>query len=554
MSSSSGSSFPISSSASLPSVSRRRGFSVVLAIELWERFGYYGMQAVLVIFMVEHLHLSDTNANLMQGAFAMLAYSLPVMGGVMGDYLIGTRGTLVMGAVGLTSGYGLLAVSLGHPVLFLPALALIALGNGLFKPNAGALVRRIYEGDETALDAAFTLYYMSINVGSTISMLLMPWLQLCFGPAIAFAGCAAGLLVGLGYYIWRSAWLKPFFQPDHYEMVEGAGPLEQALGHLQARSPEGLFDNIAESSLLPLRHSGILRSSPVMYGGLVLLLCALWGLAVAMLAVPVLARFCVMMAGIGLFYVWGVLYKRAGKFEKTGLLLTYLLCLQTVAYQIFYQQMQTSLTLFALRAVSGSYKIGSVTLFQMSAGQFQALNPIWIMIFSPILAWFYQKRAKKSLDVALSLKLLFGYICVSMAFLLWWLSTQWASHLVSPWIMVAGYGVMSLGELLTIGLGLAIIARYAPARVSALLMGTLFLLWGIGMYAGSLVANLAALPVRGGAMVQPVFYAPLFRGLFIGAALFCVVLFALLPLVARLDRRYTHNMAAEKDRLAGNLS
>ena len=150
-----------------------------------------------------------------------------------------------------------------------------------------------------------------------------------------------------------------------------------------------------------------------------------------------------------------------------------MLCLQGTIYLVFYQQMITSLTLFALRDVSGDFSIGGVTLFHMSAGQFQALNPIWIMAISPLLAILYNRLGAQGRDLSLARKMLIGYVMVAMAFAVWWLSAVGTTGLVSPWIMVAGYGLLSFAELLTNGLGLAIVARYTPARLSGFMMGAL---------------------------------------------------------------------------------
>ncbi|MCX5618015.1 peptide MFS transporter [Bombella sp. TMW 2.2543] len=495
---------------------RRRAFAVVMAIELWERFGYYGMQAVLTVFMVAQLHMQDHDVNLMQGGLGFLIYSLPVLGGILGDQCVGTRLTMLMGAFGLTAGYGLLAMSLGHQAVFLPALTLIALSNGLFKPNAGTLVRRIYAGDGTALDAAFTLYYMAINVGSTVSMLLMPWLQQRYGAAVAFLACVGGLLVGLGYYAVRGGRMRRFLVGRAAEAVQHHGPTVM---------PVPLMERL---------------SNPVQKGGLgaaiLLAILLVWAFCTWVLYSPALVRLCIILAGLGLVLLWVWLYVRAKESERPGLLLTYILCAQTMAYQIFYQQMQTSLTLFAMRDVSGVYQLGPYRLFTMTAGQFQALNPIAVMLFSPVLAWLYRRSARKGHDAPPAAKILCGYALVGLAFLIWWLAAGHSTGLVSPWVMVAGYGTMSLGELLTIGLGLAIVARYAPARVSAVLMGALFLLWGIGMYLGSLVADLASVPADGGGSLAG--YVALFRGLFLGCVGLCVVLALLLPCTRRLGQQH----------------
>lgn len=505
---------------------RRQAFFVVLAVELWERFGYYGMQAVLTVFMVEQLHMRDHDINLMQGGLGFLMYSLPVLGGIVGDQFLGTRPTMLLGAFGLTAGYAFLALSLQHPIFFLPALTLIALANGLFKPNAGTLVRRIYAGDGAALDTAFTLYYMAINVGSTVSMLLMPWLHVRYGASIAFLACAAGLITGLVYYAARRKRLKGFLvlraaQQD--EAVSDAASSEAGIGGDHVPAP--LMKRLSTPTVKWALACGLIAS-----------LLVVWGICTWVLHSPLLVRICIIVAAIGLVGLWGGVFFRSQLSERPGLLLTYILCLQTMAYQIFYQQMQTSLTLFAMRDVSGTYHLGSWVLFTMSAGQFQALNPIAIMVFSPILAWLYRRNAQKGQDALPAVKILCGYILVGLAFLIWWFAAGHSAGLVSPWVMVAGYSVMSLGELLTIGLGLAIVARYAPARVSAVLMGSLFLLWGVGMYIGSLVADIASVPVGNESDISA--YTILFKDLFLGCFGLCILLALLLPYTRHLDKRH----------------
>ncbi|EHH66920.1 peptide MFS transporter [Gluconobacter morbifer] len=484
------------SSASSPAQTRRRAFTVVLAIELWERFGYYGMQAVLTIFMVEQLRMTDVAANLLLGAFGALTYITPVLGGIVGDRILGARRTMVMGAVFLAFGYVLLATALGSPTLLLTAMALISTGNGLFKPNAGNLVRRIYAGDDTALDAAFTLYYMSVNVGSTVSMLLTPWLQVHYGAPVAFATCAAGLIIGLGYYLWRSRWLN---------------------GTSTAR----------ENDPVPLRRFGYVGAA----------LALMTAFSAWVMGSDVLARLCIVSAFLALGIAWGVLYRRSPAQERPGLRLTYLLSLQGTIYMVFYQQMVTSLTLFALRGVSGDFKLGNVAILHLSAGQFQALNSVWIMAFSPVLAFLYTRMARQGRDLSLARKMLLGYGLVALAFGVWWTAAAHAHPLVSPWVMVLGYALLSLAELLTGGLGLAIVARYAPARLGGFMMGGLYLLWGGAMYVGSVIANQAALPTgtSGGAAL----YAPLFRSLCLAAVGTVVVLAVLEPLTRRWDNEHT---------------
>ena len=137
--------------------SQTRSFTTVFLIEMWERFGFYGMQVLMVTFMMKKLGFMDTKANLVWGAAAALIYATPAIGGWVGDKLLGTRRTMLMGAIILAMGYGLLWMPSDSAYATYFALGVIVVGNGFFKPNAGNLVRKIYEGDETRIDSAFTI-------------------------------------------------------------------------------------------------------------------------------------------------------------------------------------------------------------------------------------------------------------------------------------------------------------------------------------------------------------------------------------------------------------
>src|SRR6185437_7485350 len=163
-----------------------RSFTTVFLVEMWERFGYYGMGALLVLYMVERLGFGDARANLTWGAFTALVYAAPSIGGWIGDKILGSRRTMLIGAVVLSFGYGMLAMPNEDLSFLYASLGVIVVGNGLFKANSANLVRRIYEGDDARIDSAFTIYYMAVNVGSTVSMLLTPWIKDHYGWHAAF--------------------------------------------------------------------------------------------------------------------------------------------------------------------------------------------------------------------------------------------------------------------------------------------------------------------------------------------------------------------------------
>nr|WP_294917420.1 peptide MFS transporter [uncultured Neokomagataea sp.] len=428
---------------------RRRGFSVVLAIELWERFGFYGMQAVLTIFMVEQLHLNDYRVNMLLGASSALTYIMPVLGGVVGDRIIGARLAMLIGAFGLMLGYVCLAAFPQSIWYLCISLALISVGNGLFKPNAGNIVRRIYEGDNKSIDTIFTLYYMSVNLGSTFSILLMPWLQSVYGPRMAFSMCALGLAIGILYYFLKVKDLKNI-------IIESVA----------------LKNNTKKIGILIL---GIILS---------VFLCNL------ILQDEWIAQKGIIISIILIIFIWYFIYKKSDLLDRKNLIISYVLSILGSFYYAYYQQSITSLTLYTMRDVSGDFQLYRKTLWHFTPGQFQSLNSMWILILSPILAYSYQALSRFKKDPSISQKMLLGYAVLSGAFWLWWHSSLSGSTHISPWVMVGGYGLMSMAELLTGGLGLAVVARYTPARWGGVVSGSVYALWGVSMYAGSVVANL----------------------------------------------------------------
>jgi POT family proton-dependent oligopeptide transporter len=465
--------------ATAPTVSKTRSFSSVFLIEMWERFGYYGMQALIIYYMVQRLNFQDTPANLTWSAAAALIYVSPAIGGWVGDKFFGTRHTMLLGAIVLAAGYALMVVP-SHSAMFLfVALGVIVVGNGLFKANAGNLVRKIYEGDDAKIDSAFTIYYMAVNIGSTFSMLLTPviknyfnapfhgqltWLlgsnaQGLFGNGLgwhmAFAVCSVGLLVGLANYaVMRHTLDFIGSEPDHKPMQ-------------------------------------LWKLGAVLAGGIVVVL-----VSTIILKYGTVAKIFVYAAGACVLLIFGYLITKSQMREKPGLIIALILVVETVFFFIFYQQMSTSLNLFALRNVNPVFELFGMKLWTWDPAQFQALNPIWIFILSPILAIIYTHYAKSDRDLSIAAKFAFGFLAVAIGFFIYGSANHFITSpgSTSQWVMVWGYGFGSLGELLTSGLGLAFVARYVPARMGGFMMGAYFVASGVAQYLGGIVASFASVP------------------------------------------------------------
>ena len=509
------------------SVSKTRSFSTVFLIEMWERFGYYGMQALIIYYMVERLGFPDTPANLTWGAAAALIYVSPAIGGWVGDKFFGTRHTMLLGAIVLAIGYALMVVPAASSEFLFLALGVIVVGNGLFKANAGNLVRKIYEGDDAKIDSAFTLYYMAVNIGSTFSMLLTPVIKNYFnapyhgqlsgllganaanffggglGWHIAFAVCCAGLLVGLGNY----------------------AVMRHTLSHVGSEPDRQPFK--------------FWKLAAVLGGGIAVVF-----LSAFILKYGTVARIFVYVAGACVLAIFAWLIAKSEASEKPGLIIALILVIETVFFFIFYQQMSTSLNLFALRDVDPSFSLFGMHLFNWDPAQFQALNPIWIFILSPILAIIYTHFAKRGQDLSIAAKFALGFAAVAVGFFVYGAAGYFTTSpgKTSQWIMIGGYGFGALGELLTSGLGLAFVARYVPARMGGFMMGAYFVASGVSQYLGGVVATFASVPetITDPVQMMPI-YTRLFNWLGVTGVVCTVIALAVLPLMRKLDQRHAEH-------------
>ncbi|MGC1460425.1 MAG: oligopeptide:H+ symporter, partial [Steroidobacteraceae bacterium] len=442
--------------------SQTRSFTTIFMIEMWERFGFYGMQVLMVTYMIKKLGFVDTRANLVFGAASALIYATPAIGGWIGDKLIGTRRTMKAGAFVLAIGYALLWLPTNSEYFLYFALGVIIVGNGLFKPNSGNLVRKIYEGDDTKIDSAFTIYYMAVNIGSMISMTLTPWLRNYIGARYgdslgwhtAFGVCSIGLVIGMINY------------------------------GLMSRAMAGLGSPPDAAPVKPARLAAVL-------GGALLVIIA----AVLILQSETVARICVYVASAIILGIFVKLIASSRRDERAGLIAAFVLVVQTVFFFIFYQQMSTSLNLFAQRNVNLSFGLFGWHLFTWIPEQYQNLNSIWIVVLSPVLVFIYNSLGRLGKDPSIAAKFVWGFAAVAIGFFIYGVGARWAVNgQVSSWIMVWGYGLYSLGELLVSGLGLAMIARYVPARMGGFMMGAYFVASGLSQYLGSVVANFAHIP------------------------------------------------------------
>jgi proton-dependent oligopeptide transporter, POT family len=463
-------------------------------IELWERFGYYGIAVLLVLFMVQQMGIEDARVNLIWGAFSALIFAAPAVGGWIGDKVLGAKRCMVLGGATLALGYLLLSLCGDHMQRLFTALGVIIVGNGLFKANAANLVRRVYEGADAKLDSAFTLYYMINNIAAMVAVLLTPWIKDHWSWHTAFAVCCAGLIIGLINYAYMA------------RALTGMGSLPDTR---------------------PLRWD---RLAIVLGGGCVALFVAAFVIQHSEIGVD-----CVYIGAVVILGIFGYMIVSGSRSERAGLMAALILLAEASLFFIFYQQVATSLTLFALRNVDGNQALFGQYLFHWSPAQYPAINAIWVMLLSPVLAWIYRRLGRRDLPIAA--KFAIGFTAVAVGFFIFGFGAHWASGgKVPSWVMIFGYGFYSLGELLVAALGLAMISRYVPARMSGFMMGAFFVAAGVSEYLGSVAANLASIPKSvTDPRVTLAIYTRLFDNLGLLAIAGAAAALALLPLLRRLS-------------------
>lgn len=465
-----------------------RAFYLIFFIEIWERFGYYGVQALLVLFMVQFLKLPDGHADTLFTSFSALAFLYPALGGYVGDNVIGTKRTILLGAITLSIGYLLLSLPLipGQYIEF--PLAIVAVGNGLFKANPSSLLSKIYEKDPVNQDSGFTLYYMAINLGGFISMALVPLLNKFFGWHVGFSVCFAGLIIAiLNYFLMK-------------KMIDHVG---------------------SDPDFRPIRWKKYIL---VIFCALLLIGASYW-----LLDHNEILTYLLVAAGVVLLLMFLVQTFKAHHSEKKGMFLFVVLFLQAILFFVMYFQMPTSINLFVLRNVA----YGAIP-----PASFQSLNPIWILIMSPVLAVVYNKLQKRGSDLSLPTKFSLGTLLAGTAFLILPLAAYFSrdTGIVSPWWVVTSYWFQSTGELLVSALGLSLASRFVPQRFMGYSMGLWFLSMSLASLIAGHLASLASIPqnVSHDPKVSLPIYSNLFLHIGIVTVVFAVVMFCLIPLIKRL--------------------
>jgi POT family proton-dependent oligopeptide transporter len=473
-----------------------RGLSTLFFTEMWERFSYYGMRALLILFMTAPvagggLGFDTGVAGAVYGLYTSMVYMTSLPGGWVADRLIGQRRAVLYGGVVIACGH----FSMAFPSLttFYVGLALIVVGTGLLKGNAAVIVGALYGPQDARRDAGFSIYYMGINLGAFIAPLVCGYLGQRVNWRMGFGAAGIGMVLGLVQY------------------VAGAKYLGDA----------GLYPAPAASPAAAAR----LRSRAQLYGGITLVAIVAFIFGMYTGALPISARQIADAAGYGLlvivvgFFAWLFLGGDWTPVERRRL---YAIAVLFVASAIFwseFEQAGSTLNLFGDRDTRTS-----VLGWTFPSSYYQSLQPLFIITFAPVFAWLWIRLGRQ--EPSSPAKFGLGLIFVGSGFAVLVVASLLAADgvKVAPWWLVVTYLLHTFGELSLSPVGLSATTKLAPARVVGLMMGVFYLAISVGNFIGGRLSSLY------GSMPLPQLFGAI-AAVGIGVGL---VMFGLTPPIKRL--------------------
>ena len=441
-------------------VGHPRGLLTLFMTEMWERFSYYGMRALLVLFMVAAIQdggmgLTDQTATAIYGLYTAAVYLLSLPGGWMADRLLGAQRAIWYGGIVIMSGHFTLAIP-GVPTFFL-GLVLIALGTGLLKPNISAVVGELYAPGDPRRDGGFTIYYMGINIGAFLGPLACGWLA-TENWHYGFAAAGVGMLFGLIQF----ALTRKHMGTAGLEPARATGDDTT----FRRRSWLGVWASLALVGVLLVGGlTGLIRYDPV-------------GLAQS-------ASYVIVLVTAAFFaYVLGLGGLSSG--ERGRVIIIAVLIFAATVFWSGFEQAGSSLNLFAER-----YTVRDFGNFTVPATWFQSLNPAFILILAPLYSMLWLALANRKLDPNPVLKMAMGLIMLGLGFAVMIFAAQLVvrGDAVLPTWLIFTYLLHTMGELALSPVGLSSVTRLSPRRYVGQMMGAWFLAASLGNILAGLIAG-----------------------------------------------------------------
>ncbi len=438
-----------------------KGLYFVFTTAMSERISYYGMRAIFTLYLIKALLMDKELASSIYGNYTGLVYLTPLIGGYVADRYWGMRRSILWGAILMLAGQMFMFFSalyyqnseIAHWLMYI-GLASLIFGNGFFKPNITTMVGSLYEPGDKRLDAAYTIFYMGVNVGAFIAPLLAGYLGDTGNPADfkwGFLAAAVGMFLSLILFIgWKNKFL--------------IGPNGEQLGLVAASKVES---NKSEKDKAPAKSSSQNIKEFIIWAfGLV----ALFSLFHFAFEFDLIGAFIFSLCIVIPAYV--ITDRSLTKIEKQRIAVIYMIAFFVIFFWAAFEQAGASLTYFADEQTNRD-----IFGWTMPASYFQSFNPVFVVVFAPLMSWLWLKLGSKNMEPASPTKQAMGLFLLSVGYLVIALGV----HGVEPGVKVSImwltglYFIHSMGELMLSPIGLSMVNKLAPIRFASLLMGIWYL-------------------------------------------------------------------------------
>jgi POT family proton-dependent oligopeptide transporter len=434
-----------------------RGLAILFSTELWERFSFYGMRALLVLYAIHALGRSDAEAYAILAVYGAVVYTFGVVGGWLAQRHIGELRAILIGGTLMAVGHLVMAIPTGGGLYW--ALSLLCVGNGLFKPNVSSLVGALYHEGDRRRASGFYLFYMGINIGGMLAPILCGAAAARLGWHWGFGLAGAGMLLGLLVVVRGRALLAPL-DPEHAARL--ARPLARRTSWASG---------LAIAAMLPL--------------------CALllWRDALGHLAIT--------LVSVGALVVLITMLVRQQAVARARLLALLVLMLFHTLFWAGFEQIGSSFTVLAERHVDRM-----VLGVELPAASLVAVNSALVIVFAPLVSWLWTRLARRQLEPSTPVKFALGLSLLALGFVILVVGIAWglATQEVALWAMLGCYLLITLGELCLSPVGLSMVAELSPPGATSFCMGAWFLSTANGHLLSGMIA--ASTSVHGGAALE----------------------------------------------------
>ncbi len=440
-----------------------KGLSTLFFTEMWERFSYYGMRALLLLFMLTSideggLGLDEKTSGAIYGLYTMFVYLLSLPGGWLADQFFGLRRSVFYGGCIIALGHFCMAIPLTET--FFIGLLLIVLGTGLLKPNISTMVGELYSPDEQAKrDAGFTIFYAGINLGAAISPIITGYLGERINWHYGFGVAGLGMVLGL----------------IQYKLTE------KNLGQAGIQ-PANMTDKSAQK-----KSEDKIRSGLWIFGGILILMLVLLFTRTIFIDPVIVAKvlgYLIPVSAIA-YFIYVLLFQDLNREERRHIIAIALFFIATGIFYSGYEQQGSSLNLFADR-----YTDMYIGDFEMPASWMQSIPPVAVIAFSFLFAWLWVWLAKRNLNPSTPVKVSLGLLFMGLGY-----AVMMGASLVVisgerplPTWLALTYVLHTFGEICLYPIGLSAVTKLSPKKLAGQMMGVFF----ISLAYGNLIAGLFA--------------------------------------------------------------